>query len=163
MATAHLIHGFLGAGKTTFARRLERELPAVRYSPDEWMVRLYGIDPPEARFAEYRDAVFDIMNAHWPRVLACGTDVILDFGFWTRARRDEARTRAAAVGATTRLYRLECSDAIARARVRARNQNLDGSLVIAENTYDVLRERFQPLEADEACEQVNTEGSIDPG
>jgi predicted kinase len=34
MATAHLIHGFLGAGKTTLARQLERELPAIRFGAD---------------------------------------------------------------------------------------------------------------------------------
>lgn len=157
MATAHLLHGYLGAGKTTFAKRLERNLPAVRYSHDEWMARLYGVDPPEARFAEYRDAVFEVMNAHWPRVLACGADVVLDWGFWTRASRDEARQRAQAVGATSRLYRLECSDAVARARCRARNRQLDGSLFIAENTYEVLRSRFQPLDPDEPFEGVNSE------
>ena len=45
MATAHLIHGFLGAGKTTFARELEQNIPAIRFSHDEWMTRLYGDDP----------------------------------------------------------------------------------------------------------------------
>jgi len=40
MPTAHLIHGYLGAGKTTFARQLERNIPAIRFSHDEWMVRL---------------------------------------------------------------------------------------------------------------------------
>lgn len=156
MATAHLIHGFLGVGKTTFARRLERELPAVRYSPDEWMVRLHGIDPPADQFAQYLDGVFAIMNDHWPRVLACGTDVVLDFGFWTRIGRDEARQRAATVGASTRLYWLECSETAARVRCRSRNQDLRGSLFIADNTYDVLRARFQPLAPDEPCERIDT-------
>ena len=49
MPTAHLIHGYLGAGKTTFARQLERDIPAIRFSHDEWMVRLYGDDPPIER------------------------------------------------------------------------------------------------------------------
>jgi predicted kinase len=31
MPTAHLIHGYLGAGKTTFARQLERDIPAIRF------------------------------------------------------------------------------------------------------------------------------------
>lgn len=41
MATAHLIHGYIGAGKTTFARRLETELPAVRFTHDEGMARFF--------------------------------------------------------------------------------------------------------------------------
>ena len=49
MPTVHMIHGYLGAGKTTLARRLEREAPAIRFTHDEWMARLYGIDPPAER------------------------------------------------------------------------------------------------------------------
>jgi predicted kinase len=40
MPTAHLIHGFLGVGKTTLARQLEQKIPAIRFSHDEWMTRL---------------------------------------------------------------------------------------------------------------------------
>ncbi len=38
-ATAHLLHGFTGAGKTTFARQLEAETGAVRFCQDEWVHR----------------------------------------------------------------------------------------------------------------------------
>jgi AAA domain len=44
MTTAHRIHGFLGVGKTTLARQLEQRIPAIRFSHDEWMARLYGFD-----------------------------------------------------------------------------------------------------------------------
>jgi predicted kinase len=46
MATAHLIDGYIGAGKMTFARSLEQELPANRFSHNEWTANLYGDDPP---------------------------------------------------------------------------------------------------------------------
>ena len=81
--TVHLLHGFLGAGKTTFARQLERQLPAVRYTPDEWMSRLFGDDPPAEHFHRHLDAVFDLLTAHWPMVIHCGVDVVLDYGFWS--------------------------------------------------------------------------------
>jgi predicted kinase len=57
MATAHLIHGFLGVGKTTFARQLEQRIPAIRFSHDEWMARLYGDDPPVEHYAEFHRRV----------------------------------------------------------------------------------------------------------
>jgi predicted kinase len=41
-ATAFLIHGYLGAGKATLARRLEVEQAAIRFTHDEWMRSLYG-------------------------------------------------------------------------------------------------------------------------
>jgi predicted kinase len=31
MPTAHLIHGFLGVGKTTLARRLAETVPAISF------------------------------------------------------------------------------------------------------------------------------------
>jgi len=78
--TAHLIHGYLGAGKTTFARRLERNIPAIRFSHDEWMVRFYGNDPPIEHFADYCRRVYEQMEEIWPRCLELGLNVVLDFG-----------------------------------------------------------------------------------
>src|SRR2546421_108333 len=68
MATVHLIHGFLGSGKTTFARQLEESLPAIRFTHDEWMSRIYGEDPPVERFAEYfRDPAGSLRAARFRR------------------------------------------------------------------------------------------------
>lgn len=38
----HLLCGLPGSGKTTLARLLEQELPALRLTPDEWMKPLFG-------------------------------------------------------------------------------------------------------------------------
>lgn len=151
MATAHLIHGYLGAGKTTFAKRLEADLPALRFSHDEWMSRLYGEDPPEAEFAANHARVWDLMETVWPRALELGVDVVLDRGFWRRAERDQARELARAAGAEVRLYALSCPDAEAWARIARRNLAPDGALLITRNTFEVLRARFEPLGPDEVA------------
>lgn len=44
MATLHLICGLPCAGKTTFARQLEQKRAALRLTPDEWHIRLFGMD-----------------------------------------------------------------------------------------------------------------------
>jgi predicted kinase len=152
-----MVHGYLGAGKTTFAKRLETQLPAVRFSPDEWLVTLYGHDPPAEHFEDYLKRVFDITHDTWPKVTRAGLDVILDFGFWSRRLRDQARRMAAELGATTRMYALRCSEETARQRCLARNLDLGGSLFIAPETFHVLRARFQPLGADEPHAVVVTE------
>lgn len=157
MPVVHMVHGYLGAGKTTFSKRLEQELPAVRFSPDEWMVTLYGHDPPAEHFEDYLNRVFVITHDTWRKVTRAGVDVVLDFGFWSRRLRDETRGMAAELGATTRIYALRCAEETARRRCLARNLDLGGSLFIAPETFDVLRARFQPLAADEAHEVVTTE------
>ena len=57
MATVHLLCGKVGSGKTTFARRLEQN-GAVRYSVDDWMLRLYGAHMPRQEF----DARLEMME-----------------------------------------------------------------------------------------------------
>ena len=44
MATLHIMVGLPCSGKTTRARALEAELPALRLTPDEWHLRLFGQD-----------------------------------------------------------------------------------------------------------------------
>jgi predicted kinase len=149
MATAHLIHGFLGAGKTTFARRLERDLPAVRFSHDEWMSALFGADPPADQFAALHGRVWDVMATVWMRCLGLGIDVVLDLGFWTRAERDRVREQVTAAGVACRLYALDCPEDLAWERIEARNRDLAGSLLITRNTFEVLKARFEPLAGNE--------------
>lgn len=154
MATAHLLFGYLGSGKTSFATRLEVEHAAVRFTPDEWMARLFGDDPPEESFPEKAAAILDLLEPLWTRCLSLGLDVVLDYGFWARKERDEVRAIVERLGANACLYRLDCPDDEARRRIDARNQADDRSLHIAPATYDALRRRFEPLDVDEAFVEV---------
>lgn len=82
MSTLYLTCGLPGSGKTTLARRLERELPALLMTGDEWMHRLYpGITTQEGAEGPYRAGVESIQ---WPlalRVLQLGCDVVIDWVF----------------------------------------------------------------------------------
>jgi predicted kinase len=153
MAMAHLIHGFLGAGKTTYARKLETSLPAIRFTQDEWMVRLYGQNPPAAEFPGYSAKVSSLIDAVWPRCLEVGADVVLDLNFWSRPHRDEARRLASEAGARCIVYSLLVSDAVALERIGGRNAEA-GQLLISPATFELLKARFMPLEADEPAVDV---------
>lgn len=153
--TAHLVHGALGAGKTTFARALEARLPAVRFTHDQWMVALYGADPPADRFPELAGRVHAVLEPLWTRCLALGLDVVLDLNFWSRAQRDETRRRVQALGGRHRLYHLALPDEVAWARVARRNEE-PGALFIARSTFELLRGRCEPLEGDEEHEVVSS-------
>lgn len=153
MPTAHLIHGTIGAGKTSFARELETRFSAMRFTHDEWMVALFGRDPPADRFPELFRRVSDLIEAQWTRCLELGLDVVLDLSFWSRAQRDAVRARVASLGAKHRLYHLALPDEEAWARVARRNAE-PGALHIARNTFEILRGRCEPLGADEEHEVV---------
>ena len=154
MTTLHLVHGFIGAGKTTFARALERTLPAMRFTSDAWMLTLYGADPPAEHYADFDRRIKTLMEEQWTRLLTLGLDVVLDGGFWARAERDATRAKAAELGVAVRLYRLHVSDAVALERVRRRNEG-EAHVFIADNTFHVLRERFEELGPDEARIEVS--------
>lgn len=154
MATAHLVFGYIGAGKTTLARRLEREQRAVRFTPDEWMARLFGDDPPAAIFQETSAAILELLEPVWTRCLVLGVDVVLDYGFWRRSERDHARSLAERLGAKAVLYQVACGDAEARRRIGARNGAGDRSLYIAPATFEALKARVEPLGADEVRIEV---------
>jgi predicted kinase len=154
-ATAFLMHGYLGVGKTTLARRLEVEQAAIRFTHDEWMRSLYGDDPPETRFSDYAGRVSGLMETVWTRCVALKTNVVLDFGFWRRSERDRVRALVASLGGNSVLYRLSCPDEVAWRRIETRNERLGPDLYIAPNTFKVLKARFEPLDPDEA--RVETE------
>ena len=153
---AFLIHGFLGAGKTTFAKRLERDEKAIRFTQDEWMSHLYGDDPPVERFQDYKGSVSRVMEGVWTRCLDLGMNVVLDSGLWSREERDQTRALVARHGGEAVIYRLNCAEDIARKRIEQRNQALAGSLYIARNTFEVLKPRFEPLGQDEPRIEIDS-------
>jgi predicted kinase len=149
MPTLHMIHGFVGAGKTTFAKRLEQTLPAVRFTHDEWLNKLYGDNPPLEHFANYYKRVEELIWIYASRLLELKQDVSLDAGFWGRASRDEARAKAKTMGAETKLYFLDVPEEVMLERVRKRNENLEGSLYIDDYAFELFKTRFEALGDDE--------------
>ncbi|WP_414624103.1 AAA family ATPase [Calothrix sp. CCY 0018] len=150
MTNLHLIYGFAGAGKTTFARKLETEISAIRFTHDESMVKLYGNNPDEEKFPDYYERISDLIWNLTMQLLRLDRDVILDFGFWSRKSRDEARCKAKIANAQVKLYFVTCSEVVMRKRVAIRNNNLPSdSLWIDENAFELFKQSYEALGDDE--------------
>ena len=158
MPTVHLLHGFVGAGKTTFAAKLARQNCAVVFTPDKWMLRLFGRNPPAQEFADCLARVTDLIFNVASDVLVVDRDVILDFGFWTRLSRDHAREWAGIRGANVTLYQLIADESVLRKRVAQRTTNDPESLMIDEYAFDLFKARFEPLAEDEVHLKVPASG-----
>jgi predicted kinase len=135
--TLHLIVGLPGAGKTTLARQLERELPALRLTPDEWIVTLYGPSPTQAVLDAARDPVEHLNWDVATRAILLGVSVVLYFGFWSREERERFRNQAALLGARSQVHALRVSLDELKDRVGSRNAALPPA------TFHVTREQLE--------------------
>lgn len=100
MPILYLTCGLPGSGKTSFAKVIEQEVPALRLTGDDWMLRLYpGISTQEAELGPCRGRVEQMQWRIALQVLRLGCSVVVDWGVWARAERDVCRQEARAAGA----------------------------------------------------------------
>ncbi len=146
----YLICGFIGAGKTTFAKKLEEKTGAVRVTKDEWSIRFIGNDPTIDGYAEWDRKIIDLSRDFAFYLVGKGVDVIMDEGFWEKETRDEMRRRADAIGAKVVMYYLETPIETIRERVVGRNNHLTGdSFKISREMLDNYLKDWQPPTEDE--------------
>lgn len=117
----HLLYGLSGSGKSTLARQLAEQNPAVRFTLDEWMLRLHpelSIDDPS--YGERAEVARELIWSIAEQVLRSEVNVVLDWNSWSRARRAWAQERARSVGAEIVLHRLSTSleESTRRAQLR---------------------------------------------
>lgn len=144
MAILHLMCGLPCSGKTTLAKRLERQHAALRLTPDEWHTRLFGQDVDHPDHDARHNLVEAIMWEVAARVLELGTNVILDFGLWAKEERDEFRSRATVLGASSELHFLDVSEEELLKRLAARNAHLpDKTFAIPEAKLKAWIQMFQ--------------------
>jgi len=121
MTTLHLMVGLPCSGKTTLAKQLEQDLNAIRFTPDEWQLELFGQDALDPEHDERHDKIEALQWQLAAQLLSKGLDVILDFGLWSRVERDDFRTRATALGAKTKIHFLNVPHETLLERLEQRN------------------------------------------
>ncbi len=133
-----LLCGLPASGKTTLARELAEKYGAVRLNGDEWKLAL-GIDPFDD---DARVRLETQLLALTQRLLALGTSVILEWGFWARVERDDLREMARSLGAAVELRFLDVPyDELVR---RVVERTAKGGIPITASHMEGYRGVFQP-------------------
>ena len=136
-ATVYLIAGFIGSGKTTFSKKLESETGALRFTKDEWVIKVLGKNAPRVNNFEKFDGF--LTNLATDIALKCaahGVDVIIDDGFWYKRQRDDVIRRINSIGANVKGYYLRCPRDILEQRTLKRSKQ------ISDNSFEIDKEMF---------------------
>ena len=150
MATLHLMVGLPCSGKTTLAKKLEHERSALRLTPDEWQICLFGQDAEEPEHDARHSLIEAMLWNIASRALELGTNVILDFGFWAREEREDYRSRAKQLGASSEVHYLDVSEDELLRRLEERNlRPSQESFLISEESMKPWIAFFQKPTPDE--------------
>ena len=138
------------SGKTSLARKLEHERSALRLTPDEWQLRLFGQDAEEPEHDARHTLIEALLWELASRALMLGTNVILDFGFWAREEREDFRSRAKQLGASSEVHFLDVpADELLRRLVRRNAQLSPMAFHISEEMMKPWIAFFQKPTSDE--------------
>jgi predicted kinase len=143
---AYIICGFIGAGKTTFARKLEKETGAIRITKDEWIIKIFGNKiTSDKNFKSYDKKITELAKDIAFKILESGKDVIIDEGFWVKSQRDEIKNNIINVGAKPIFYYLECPIEKMKERVinRSNYPSID-SFEINKDLFDKYLKYWEP-------------------
>ena len=112
-----LICGLPASGKTTLARQLAPKIDAIRLDKDQWTTELGARCVGRRASCPCRSAAVGAC----PRQPALGQSVILEWGHWARAERDEKRLGARALGVGVELHYVDAplEELIERAELRS--------------------------------------------
>lgn len=121
--------GVAGSGKTTYAQRLEQR-GFVRLSIDEeiWATNgRYGIDYPVEIYEQLKvEAELKLRN-ELVNLLNEKRNVVIDFSFWQRKRRNEYKKLIEDGGGEWKLIYLKVHPNDLRERLRIRSQRFDAN------------------------------------
>jgi predicted kinase len=138
--------GLPGSGKTVRGRELAAEHGALQFTPDAWMLTLFGPeDRHQARPDGKRWLLEGRLVALAVEALRLGLSVVLDFGLWSRDERSALRWMAASVGASCEVVYLPVERDVQWSRIRARQE------LTPEETFPMAEVE---LDAWEACFEV---------
>ena len=121
MAKVILICGKICCGTSTYAKRLRNQHNAAVLSVDEIMLALFGQYVGE-KHDEYCESLQKYLFEKSLELIETGTNVILDWGFWQRNEREEAKSFYKKRNIKCEMHYIDICDRTWAERVNKRNQ-----------------------------------------
>ena len=146
MGEIHLICGKICSGKSWYARRLAEKENAVILSCDDLSLSLF---PPLLgdKHDEVMARVKAYLHARALDILSTGTDVILEWGFWKRADRQNVRKFYEEKGIKVHWYHMDTSDETLIERIDRRNEQvlagMNRSYYVDEGLFKKMTANFE--------------------
>lgn len=124
MAEVILMCGMICSGKSFYAKKLAEEKNAVILSTDEATKILINNEQGDF-YLEFVDKVNLYLRKKAVDIVKTGTDVILDWGFWTREDRRNIKTYLSENGVNYSMYFISISDTDWERNIRERNARIE--------------------------------------
>ena len=144
MAEVIMTCGKICSGKSTYAQNLSKQLGAVILSIDELMLSVLGNETGEMH-DEYVCRCEMYLYKKSAEIVSAGTDVILDWGFWTKKQRSFAREFYRELGIKCELHYITVSDDEWRKRIMRRNAEVEAGRSDAYFIDDGLAAKFESI------------------
>ncbi len=154
MAKAILICGKICCGKSTYAERLRKGNKAVLLSVDEIMLALFGLYAGD-RHDEYAEILQKYLFAKSVEIISSGGDVVLDWGFWTRKKRTQAKKFYEDRNIQCELHYIDVDETAWEERIARRNKTVQAGKTQAYIIDSKLMKKF------ERCFEPPAEDEID--
>lgn len=154
MARVILICGKICSGKSTYAERLRRGEHAVLLSVDEIMLALFGLYAGD-KHDEYARKTREYLMKKSVEIIESGCSVILDWGFWQKSGRAEARAYYQSRNIPYEFHYIDVDESIWRARIADRNRSVTEGNQEAYFVDDNLLEKFEAAFEAPTAEEID--------
>lgn len=154
MAKAILLCGKIASGKSVYAKELCERENAVLLSVDELVLSVLGSD-----LGEKHDEITERVQAYLFQksldIIHAGSNVLLDWGFWTKTRRGVARAFYESRGIACEFHYIDVPDEVWHRNIEIRNRAVLAGQTSAYFMDEGLRRKLESLFEEPEREEID--------